>query len=216
MKLLNKQQFVVTPLMLKSVLEVSKAVDKQHGSAILGGVCLRIHKESMSVVATDGKVLLDHKYEHGTGLDFGSSEIDLSQNDHMDIIIQASDKPAMAIIKALSSLKEQFVKAEYDGQTLELNGNIIATIEGKYPAYEFSVHFDYRAYTPPQNESYRFCISAKYMALIEKGLSLDKYSYGVIIYPQGPGKGVILKPLHEGHIADRTGLIMPMTIPDHR
>lgn len=204
-----KQTFFLTPQMLKSIIELSKAADTDRTSAILAGVCVRIRAKSLSIVATDGKLLVEHKYE----CEF---EMHLGMSDWLDIIVRISDKPTMAIIKALSLLKCEGIDASTENGTLELNGSKIATIEGNYPKYENCFETDYKNYMPPRNEAFRFGWDAKYMALLDKALSLSRLSHGIIIFPQGPGKGVIIEPLNETHIAKITALLMPITIPDER
>lgn len=100
----------ITSTMLQSIIAVSKAADNDR-HCMLNGACIRIDKNNLHIVATDGKILVEHtytEYESAHILNEKNFIIEGAVEDKksFDMVINTKDKLTMSLIKELAKKNE--------------------------------------------------------------------------------------------------------------
>ena len=208
---------------IQSLLAVSVATDKNRTSAVLTGIYLSISASQTCICATDGKILATHEYP-AINLEAGNGQDTIQETIHIIIQWHEKDKDAQKALKFLAKSKALYhtfvIDHENDleyvdsvnrqhGTKLTIEGmNIPLITQGRYPNYQNAA---------PVEAEYKDCgvqsLNAHYIANMAKTFILPKHAQGIVMVPQGKGKGVMFYPAHTCSTFNQRALLMPITLP---
>lgn len=195
---------------VRSIVAISHATDKDRTCATLTGIFLRIHDGTCFITATDGKILATH--EHVVEDIHCDLQCILSWNSQTKTTQQAlkflaKDKKTSHTFTFTHTDDYEYLDGDRElVSALTIEGMKIELVTGQYPQYQSAV--------PEQAQhidSGTHALSVSYLLTLTKVFILPKSSTGLIQVTQGTGKGVMFYPIHQGTYVQRA-LIIPMRL----